>query len=377
MPITEHSQLNDPAKCSRLVVKVGSSLLVDPDGRARMDFVGDLARDISAMRNRRQDVVVVSSGAIALGAVRLGLAGGGRRTLAEAQAAAAVGQIALASAWSAALASEDIIAAQVLLSLDDFEDRARYLNACATLAQLIDAGAVPIVNENDSVATEEIRFGDNDRLAARVAQAVGAQAVILLSDVDGLYDADPVSPAAQRVERVEGVTPAILAMAQDSGDAGVGTGGMLAKLRAAEIAERSGIALVIAPGSVGDPILAATQAGGGTLFVPQSDADARRSWIGARQRVAGSVTVDRGCADALAGGGSVLAAGIQAVSGAFSRGDLIEVMSPDDVIIARGLSEYDLAECQAIIGCRNAEQAAILGYAPRSAVIHRNQMVLL
>ena len=376
MAITGHSQLQDAQACARVVVKIGSALLVGADGAPDAGFMAAIAGDIAGLRARGQAVVVVTSGAIALGAARLGLAQA-KRNLADAQAAAAVGQIRLASAWADALEREGLVAAQMLLSLDDFEDRARYLNASATLERLLEGGAVPVVNENDSVATEEIRFGDNDRLAARVGQAARAQAVVLLSDVDGLYTAAPGTAGAERIERVEGVTPDILAMADASSGSGLGTGGMLSKLRAAEIAERAGIALVIAKGAGDHPLADALVPGGGTLFVPQADADARRSWLGGRQRAAGRLVVDAGCVGALRSGKSLLAAGITGVEGEFARGDLLEVSGPDGVAVAQGLSEYAADACRAIMGRRSDALEAILGHAPRSAVIHRDHMVLL
>ena len=229
--------LSDLRKTRRLVIKVGSALLVQ-DGAPRVEWLATLAAEIAELR-RSTEIIVVSSGAIALGAAKLGLAKGGRGSLADAQAAASVGQVELARLWADALGAHTITAAQMLVTLGDLEDRRRYLNASATLARLLEAGAVPVVNENDSVATEEIRFGDNDRLAARVAQAAGADAVLLLSDVDGLYDRDPREAGAVRIERVTGVTPEIIAMASGESASGLGSGGMLAKLQAARIAERA------------------------------------------------------------------------------------------------------------------------------------------
>ena len=251
----------------RLVVKVGSALLVE-QGAPRADWLATLAEDLAMLRAQGTEIIVVSSGAIALGAAKLGMAKGGRGSLADAQAAASVGQVELARLWADNLGRHEITAAQMLVTLGDLEDRRRYLNASATLQQLIEAGAVPVVNENDSVATEEIRFGDNDRLAARVAQAAGADAVILLSDVDGLYDRDPCEDGAVRLERVEGVTPEIIAMADTSSTSGLGSGGMLAKLQAARIAERAGISRVIANGTHLSPLTRYQEPGVGTVFVP-------------------------------------------------------------------------------------------------------------
>lgn len=377
MAIDEHRKLADPAHCTRLVVKVGSALLVDADGAPDAAFMGRIAQDFAALRARGQSALLVTSGAIALGAVRLGMEAGGRRTLAEAQAAAAVGQIALASAWSDAFEAHGMVAAQILLSLDDFEDRRRYLNASSTLARLLESDAVPVINENDSVATEEIRFGDNDRLAARAAQAAGAQAVVLLSDVDGLYSAPPSSAGARRIDRVEGIDDTIRAMAGAGSASGIGTGGMASKIRAAEIAERTGIALVIGHGGAARPVMAALGPGGSTLFVPQAGADARKSWLGSRQRPAGTLVVDAGCVEALQSGNSLLAAGVTQVDGAFARGEMLAIAGPDGAVVAQGLSEYGADALRAIMGRRSEELEGILGHAPRSAVIHRDHMVLL
>ena len=376
MPVTRLAELTDPAICPRLVVKVGSSLLVDAGG-VRRAWLAGLVAEIAAAQARGQQVIVVSSGAIALGAATLGLDKGGRGSLADAQAAAAVGQIALAGLWAELLAAHKIAAAQLLLTLDDLEDRRRYLNATATLTRLLDAGAVPVVNENDSVATQEIRFGDNDRLAARVAQAAGASAVLLLSDVDGLYDRDPSKPQANLISEVKGVTTDIYTMASGGSGSGLGSGGMIAKLQAAEIAERAGIALAIASGLHDAPIARATQAGIGTLFLPRRSAPARKAWLGGRLRLKGTLTVDAGAAKALAGGSSLLAAGIAAVEGHFTRGDAVAIHDADGRALAHGLSEYDAAECGLLMGRKSAEHAALLGYAPRSAVVHRDQLVLL
>lgn len=376
MNIARLADLVDPAACPRLVVKVGSALLVSRDGTPRREWLATLVAEIAAARGRGQDVVVVSSGAIALGAARLALPKGGRADLADAQAAAAVGQIALAELWSELLGGHGLTAAQLLLTLEDLEDRRRYLNATATLGRLLKAGAVPVVNENDSVATQEIRFGDNDRLAARVAQVARADAVLLLSDVDGLYDRSPADPAAQRVPVVRGISAEIRAMATGSSGSGMGSGGMTSKLQAAEIAERAGIALAIVNGTHDAPLARATGQDIGTLFLPRRKDAARKAWLGGRLRLKGQLTVDAGAAAALARGGSLLATGIIGVDGQFGRGDPVSVAGPDGAAIAQGLVEYDAAECVRLMGRRTAEHEAILGYAPRAAVIHRDQLVL-
>ncbi len=379
--ISSLADLADPFACPRLVIKVGSSLLVDAHG-ARRDWLFALVGEIATARARGQDIIVVSSGAIALGARSLELEKGGRGSLADAQAAAAVGQIALSGLWAELLRGHGLTAAQLLLTLDDLEDRRRYLNATATLTRLLDAGAVPVINENDSVATEEIRFGDNDRLAARVAQAARASAVLLLSDVDGLYDRHPTRPGAQLLPVIHGITAEIRSMASPLSGSGMGSGGMISKLQAAEIAERAGIALAIGNGTCAGPVARVTAQGVGTLFLPRSrgaggKARARKTWLGGRLRLKGDLLVDAGAAHALANGSSLLAAGITAIEGEFRRGDAIAIRDPAGHTLAHGLSEYDAAECVLLIGRQSAEHAELLGYAPRRAVVHRDQLVLL
>lgn len=368
--------ISEIAQARRLVVKVGSALLVE-QGEPRAFWLASLAQDIAALRKEGTHVVVVSSGAIALGAARLKLARGGRGSLADAQAAASVGQIALAGLWAQALGAHGLIAAQMLLTLEDLEDRRRYLNASATFERLLEVGAVPVVNENDSVATEEIRFGDNDRLAARVAQAAGADAVMLLSDVDGLYDRDPREPGAALVPKVEGVTEAIMAMASSASSSGMGSGGMASKLQAARIAERAGIALAIVNGTQESPMANALASNIGTLFVPQRTSTARQAWLGGRLSPSGVLSVDGGCAAALESGASLLAAGVTEVSGEFKRGDLVTIHGPKGDRLAQGLVEYSATECRAILGCKQEAQAERLGYTPRAAVIHRDHLVRL
>lgn len=366
----------DATACPRLIVKIGSSLLVDDAGALRSGWLATLAADLAARVRSGQRVAVVSSGAIALGARRLGLTKGGRATLEDAQAAAATGQIALAHGWASALPAQGLMAAQILLTLDDLEDRRRYLNASATLARLLALGVVPIINENDSVATEEIRFGDNDRLAARVAQAAGAQAVVLLSDVDGLYDRQPTDPAAKLIARVDAITPAIAGLAGGSGS-GMGTGGMAAKVAAARIATAAGITLAIASGRCDHPLARLAQGGPATIFTADAAPRARKAWIGGGLTARGEVRIDAGAATALASGKSLLPAGAKAVSGTFSRGDLIVIIGPDGRPLARGLSEYDAADAARITGRRSDEVAAILGHTPRACLVHRNHMALL
>ncbi|MBB3939341.1 glutamate 5-kinase [Novosphingobium fluoreni] len=375
MTIASLSDLSDNTRCPLLVVKVGSALLVGHEG-VRREWLQELVNEIAAARGRGQRIIVVSSGAIALGASRLGLEKGGRGSLADAQAAAAVGQIALSGLWAELLGDHGLTAAQILLTLDDLEDRRRYLNVTATLARLLDAGAVPVINENDSVATQEIRFGDNDRLAARVAQAAQASAVLLLSDVDGLYTRNPKEPGAERIAEVDGITPEIHAMASRESASGMGSGGMTSKLQAAEIAELAGIALVIGNGTHAQPIARVTQQGIGTLFRAHRRSGARKAWLGGRLRLKGELHVDAGAAAALSRGSSLLAKGVTRVDGLFERGDPVAICAPAGRVIAHGLAEYDAAECTRLQGRHSSEHAELLGYAPRSAVIHRDQLVL-
>ena len=371
MAVTTLLQLRE---VKRLIIKVGSALLVE-HGRPREAWLATLISEIAALRKSGTEVIVVSSGAIALGAAKLRLSRGGRGSLADAQAAASVGQVELARLWSQALAGHDLIAAQMLVTLDDLEDRRRYLNASATLERLIEAGAVPVINENDSVATEEIRFGDNDRLAARVAQAAQAEGVLLLSDVDGLYDRNPKEAGAVLIKAVEGVTPEVIAMATYESTSGLGSGGMLAKLQAARIAERAGIALAIINGTHDAPIARALDAERGTLFLPQGGESARKAWLSGRLAPAGVLTVDAGCTEALANGASLLAAGMTEVEGDFRRGDLVAIFGAKGERLGQGLVEYTAQECRSILGLREDQQAAKLGYAPRAAVVHRDHMV--
>lgn len=377
MAIKSLRQLVSADDCTTLVIKVGSALLVDANGQPREEWLSGLSAEIAAMHARGQRVVVVSSGAIALGASRLDLDNGGRGSLADAQAAASVGQIGLAGLWSTALAEHGLNAAQLLLTLGDMEDWRRYLNASSTLERLLDCGVVPIVNENDSVATQEIRFGDNDRLAARVGQAAKASAVLLLSDIDGLMDRDPSQQGAELVPQVNGVTDDVRAMAGTGSNSGMGSGGMTSKIQAAEIAERAGIALAIINGTKLNPITSAIDHDLGTIFMATRQDGNRKAWLGGRMAPAGSLTVDEGCIKALASGASLLAVGISGVEGDFLRGQLVSIKDKDGCAIAQGIVEYHSTDCLKLCGKQQEEQASVLGYAPRSAVIHRDQMVLL
>jgi glutamate 5-kinase len=368
----------DPSHCRRLVVKIGSALLVDASGEVRRDWLAGVIEDIAGARAHGQQIAVVSSGAIALGARRLGLPKGGRASLEDAQAAAAIGQIALSHCWSELLGAQGLTAAQILVTLDDLEDRRRYLNASSTLDRLLALGVVPVINENDSVATEEIRFGDNDRLAARIAQAAGARGVILLSDVDGLYTANPGrDPDAKLIPEVTRIDARIRAMADTGSASGMGSGGMVSKLEAARIAQAAGAHLAIISGSQERPLTAFAAGGRGTVFVAEKGASARKAWLAGRLTAKGRILVDAGAVRALGQGRSLLAAGATAVEGRFARGDVVDIAGPDGHAIARGLAEYDAADAVKIVGRRSEALASILGYAPRAAMVHRDHMVML
>ncbi|MFZ5749114.1 MAG: glutamate 5-kinase [Pseudomonadota bacterium] len=367
-----------PENCPRLVVKVGSSLLVDPNGYIRREWLASLVADIAQRVRAGQQITVVSSGSIALGARRLGLGKGGRASLEDAQASAATGQIALAGAWAELLHAEGLTAAQMLVTLYDLEVRRRYLNVSATLDRLLRLGVVPVVNENDSVATEVIRFGDNDRLAARIGGAASADGVILLSDVDGLYDCNPTTnPNARLIGKVEKVDATIAAMADSGSGSGMGSGGMTSKIEAAKIATSGGANLAIATGHVANPLTRLSETGHGTLFVARGTAAARKAWLRGGVTARGTIHVDAGAARALQNGNSLLAAGATRIEGRFKRGDLVVIVGPDGATLARGLVEYGHADAAKITGHRSEEIEAILGYAPRSAMVHRNHMALL
>ncbi len=370
--------MSDPfALSQRVVVKIGSSLLVDEAGDLRAAWLQSLARDVARLRAARRDVILVSSGAIALGRSVLHLPPGPLR-LEEKQAAAAVGQIALAHAYQAALGEVGLGCAQLLLTLDDTEHRRRYLNARATIETLLRLGAVPVVNENDTVATTEIRFGDNDRLSARVAIMALADTLVLLSDVDGLYTADPNrDPAAAHIGEVEAVTPAVEAMATGVSTA-VGTGGMVSKLVAARMATRAGCAVLIGDGRPSCPLDRLTQGGRHTRFAPQSSPRrAKKDWIAAALAPLGTVVVDDGAVAALRAGRSLLPAGVVAVEGTFARGDAVLVKDRTGRALAKGLSAYDAGDALRIAGQRSETIEAILGFRGRDELIHRDHLVLL
>ena len=371
----------DPARllreARRVVVKIGSALLVDDEsGGIRRKWLDGLADDVAMLRARGAEVLVVSSGAIAVGRRHLGLV---KRTLRleEKQAAAATGQIRLAHAWQDALARHGITVAQILLTPDDTEARRRHLNARATMDQLLKLGAVPVINENDSVATEEIRFGDNDRLAARVAQMVSADTLVLLSDIDGLYTADPRKRAdAARIPVVTEVTAEIEAMGGEAAT-GYSSGGMVTKLAAAKIALAAGCRMAIAFGKKPRPLQALDEGAPATWFLPSATPlSARKRWIAGHVAPAGTIRIDDGAVAALGRGKSLLPAGVTGVEGSFERGDLVRVAGPDGREVARGLSAYGATEMARIAGRRSAEIAAALGYRGRDEIIHRDDLVM-
>ena len=365
------------SEAKRLVVKIGSSLLVDGEaGTLRAAWFASLADDIAGLRHAGKQVVVVSSGAIALGRKALNLPKGALK-LEDSQAAAAVGQINLAHAYEDAFRARGIVAAQVLLTLGDTEERRRYLNARNTMTTLLKLGAIPVVNENDTVATSEIRYGDNDRLAARVASMMSADCLVLLSDVDGFYTAPPGSGAeARRLDEVREITPAIEAMAGDVGSE-LSRGGMVTKIEAAKIAVAAGTHMVIASGKVLNPLAALAGGGAGTWFIAHSDPiAARKRWIAGTLEPKGAVIVDQGAADALASGKSLLPAGVTRVEGSFERGDAVVIKNGEGTEIGRGLAAYDHTAARSIVGRKSSELVAILGYLGRPELIHRDDMAL-
>jgi glutamate 5-kinase len=368
----------------RVVIKVGSSLLIDQEtGKPHEARFAAIAADAAKLRAEGKSIVIVSSGAVALGRRALGLKPGKLR-LEEKQAAAAAGQPKLMRAWDDALARHNAPVAQALLTFYDTEQRRRWLNARATMETLLERGAVTIVNENDTVATDEIRYGDNDRLAARVAQMLGADVLVLLSDIDGLYESDPrTNPAAKHIAEVLKLTPEIIAMAGGVNTvAGVGSGGMATKLDAARIAMTAGCSTLIALGAnttdAAGPIDAVAAGGRGTWFVAGVTPEtARKQWLAGALRPTGSVRVDAGAARALRAGKSLLAAGVTAVAGRFERGDAVDVIDPDGATVARGVSAYSSEDTARLLGRKSDEFEAVLGYRGRPALIHVDDMVLV
>lgn len=364
-------------RASRAVVKIGSALLADPrTGALDEAWLDGLARDLAACRARGMEVLVVSSGAIAIGRHRLGLSPGPLK-LEEMQAAAACGQIRLAHGYQSILGRHGLTVAQILLTHEDTEDRRRYLNARGTINTLLALGTVPVINENDTVATSEIRFGDNDRLAARVAVMMSADVLVLLSDVDGLYESDPRhDPDARRIPAVERITPAIEAMAGRAGTAAA-SGGMVTKIAAAKAAMAAGCHMAIVKGAVDRP-LAALEAGAScTWFVSTaSPRAARKRWIASALEPRGALTIDAGARRALSRGRSLLPAGIKAVEGAFQRGDAVAVKVEGGAEAGRGLIAYSAADARLIAGHNSREIERILGYRGRAEMIHRHDLVL-
>src|SRR5580704_8096556 len=361
----------------RIVVKVGSSLLIDAEaGRVREDWLASLVEDLALLHGERRDVLVVSSGAIALGRSVLKLAKGPLK-LEDSQAAAAVGQIALARTWSEALGRHGIGAGQILVTLGDTEERRRYLNARSTIAKLLEWRAVPVINENDTVATNEIRYGDNDRLAARVATMTSADLLILLSDIDGLYDAPPGSnPNAKLIPIVKSVTSEIEAMAGGA-ESELSRGGMHTKIEAAKIATTSGTHMLIASGKIEHPLQAIADGGRCTWFLtPANPVTARKRWIAGSLEPKGTLTIDAGAVSALRAGKSLLPAGVIRVDGQFARGDAVVVRGPDTHEIGRGLVAYDADDAEKIKGRSSPDVMAILGISGRAEMIHRDDLVV-
>lgn len=366
------------ADASRVVIKIGSALLVDSDtGRLNRSWLESLADEIVRLRERGQQVLVVSSGAIALGRRYLGMSQDQSR-LEDHQAAAAAGQILLAHAYQDLLDDRGVRVAQVLLTLDDTEDRRRYLNARSTLATLLRLGVVPVINENDTVATQEIRYGDNDRLGARVAEMVSADCLVLLSDVDGFYTADPTtSDNAKLIPEVRDITTEIEARAGASNTA-FGSGGMVTKLAAARICMAAGCATLIANGHRLEPLLAIEAGEPCTWFIPRkSPRAARKQWIAGSLTSRGRLVIDAGAERALAAGGSLLPVGVVRVEGEFERGDAISVIDASGRRVARGLAAYSSRDAEIIQGRRSDEIESLLGYGGRDEIIHRDDLVLM
>jgi glutamate 5-kinase len=365
-------------RARRIVVKVGSALLVDQaSGQVNRPWLETLVEDLLRLRARAQEVVLVSSGAIALGRRELGFAPGPLK-LEESQAAAAVGQIALAHIYKELFAGPGVKVAQILLTLEDSERRRRYLNARATLSELIGLGALPVINENDTVATTEIRYGDNDRLAARVAQMVSADCLLLLSDVSGLYTSDPnLDPTATLIPEIRDITPEIAAMGGGSASA-VGSGGMATKIAAARIATAAGCAMAIAAGAPLHPVRRLEEGADCSWFLPSENPEnARKQWIAGALRPGGAITIDAGAVTALRSGKSLLPAGVTAVTGRFARGDTVSVLEPGGVEFARGMIAYNDKEAIRLIGKRSGEIEGIVGFRGRAEMIHRDDLVIM
>ncbi|WP_421693298.1 glutamate 5-kinase [Aestuariivirga sp.] len=365
------------AQAKRIVVKIGSALLVDAKtGTIKASWLASLIDDLADARVRGAEIIIVSSGAIALGRRTLGLPKGALK-LEQKQAAAAVGQITLAQAWTEALRTRNMVAAQVLVTLTDTEERRRYLNARATLSTLLEQGAVPVINENDTVATSEIRYGDNDRLAARVASMMSADCLVLLSDIDGLYTAPPSQKGAVFLPLVEEISPEVEAMAGKA-TSGLGSGGMITKIEAGKIALGAGCNMVIASGHETHPLKRVLEGARCTWFVASASAlQSRKRWIAGTLQPIGHLVVDEGAAAALAKGKSLLPAGVKKVEGSFTRGDTVSIVAPNGREIARGLVAYDANDTAKILGLKSSEIEKVLGFRGRDELIHRDDMVLM
>ncbi len=365
------------SRAKRIVVKVGSALLVEQkSGAVKQAWLTSLVEDIAALKKKGADVILVSSGAIALGRFKLGFPKG-KLELPQSQAAAAVGQIALAQAWSEELQARGIVAAQVLVTLNDTEERRRHLNARATLTTLLAQGAVPVINENDTVATSEIRYGDNDRLAARVASMMSADCLVLLSDIDGLYSAPPNQKDAVFIPEVKEITAEIEAMAGKP-VSGLGSGGMITKIEAAKIALGAGCNMVIASGHELHPLKRIMGGERVTWFTAAATPmQARKRWIAGSLQPVGRLVVDDGAKAALVKGKSLLPAGVKEIVGLFGRGDTVSVVSVGGGEIARGMVAYDSADALKIKGLKSVDIMKVLGAAGRDEIIHRDDLVML
>lgn len=369
--------LDNLKNANKIVIKIGSALLIEADGNLRQSWLDALSHDVQSLIKNGKQVVIVSSGAIALGRSQAGFAKG-KLKLEQSQAAASIGQIALANSYQTAFKPHNIQVAQVLLSLEDSENRKRYINATNTLNTLTSLGFVPIINENDTIATSEIRFGDNDRLAARVASMIGADMLILLSDIDGLYTANPQKDkTAKHIPVIQNITDEIKNSAGTSGS-DYGTGGMVTKILAAQIATDSGCPMIIADGRPQNPIQAVLNGEKFSIFLAKNSLTAaRKKWLNATLEPKGALTIDKGAENALLKGSSLLSAGVTKVTGQFDNGDTLNVQNLAGQVIAHGLTNYDSKDASRIIGKKSHEIADILGYAGRTNIIHRDNLVLV
>ena len=364
------------ANFRRLVIKVGSTLLVDDQGKLNRGWLEKLTDDVASLASEGHEILIVSSGAIAIGSSVLGI-NKRRARLEDLQAAAAAGQVQLVHAYQEALRRHDITAAQILLTPDDTEDRRRFLNARRTLGKLIDRSVIPVINENDTVATTEIRYGDNDRLAARIAQLVMADALVLLSDVDGFYTADPGADAnAEHIPLVTSISSEILAMAGET-RSDVGTGGMATKVQAASIATHAGCSTVIASGVISNPLKALNDGARCTVFqATATPAAARKQWLAGVLEVSGELQIDQGAVQALRDGSSLLPVGVATVAGNFRRGDVVALKDASGKEIGRGLAEYSADDAVRLVGIRSDQIEKVLGYRERATMVHRDELVL-